>query len=246
MSSKSTTRTARIRSGSSERRQRQKLELRHSILQAAGELFLEHGYENFSLRQVAERIGYSATTIYLYFQNKDDLLLAVVQDGFESFDRGVQAAAAATTDPLRRIEALGRAYISFWLENPALYRLMFMQRSDFYFLPRLNKLHEEAAAAAGKGNPYLNGEDTAASVDLASATPQRVVAQELLVEAVRDGIAQGVLRPGDPFIIADVLWAGAHGLVSLANSPLLSPPHARAVIDQLLATLIEGIKRHRD
>jgi AcrR family transcriptional regulator len=49
---------------------------------AAGALFLEQGYERFSLRKVAERIGYSPTTIYLYFRDKDDLLFTVVDEGF--------------------------------------------------------------------------------------------------------------------------------------------------------------------
>ena len=69
-----------MRGGSRDRREGEKHELRQRLLSAAGQEFLEHGYENFSLRRVAEVIGYSATTIYLYFENKDDLLLATVQD----------------------------------------------------------------------------------------------------------------------------------------------------------------------
>jgi AcrR family transcriptional regulator len=217
----SDTRVSRIRGASSERRERQKQELRRSILKAAGEEFLAHGYENFSLRRVAETIGYSATTIYLYFQNKDDLLLATVQDGFESFDQKMKDVAASTKEPLKRIQALGRAYIEFGLQNAALYRLMFMQRSDFYFMPRW-------------------GSDTE---NIQDETPTaRIAAQELLVEAVRAGMAAGVIKKGEPFITADVLWAGAHGLVSLANSPLMSPDHAQKVTNLLLTTLIDGIK----
>ena len=74
---KEETRSQRIRSASAERRARQKAELRRVILDAATTLFEEHGYENFSLRQVAESIGYSATTIYLHFEDKDDLALAI-------------------------------------------------------------------------------------------------------------------------------------------------------------------------
>lgn len=223
------TRANRIQSASQERRERQKRDLRHAILEAAGKEFLEHGYEAFSLRRVAERIGYSATTIYLYFQNKDDLLLATVQDGFRSFDQALESAAAATPEPLERIEILGRTYIEFGLNNPELYRLMFMQRSDFYFMPKLlgSGSTEEAVEQARKNEGL---EPT-----------HHVIAQELLVQAVREAMVAGKICQGDPLIIADSLWAGAHGLVALSNSPLMSTDHATRVTDQLLKLLLTGL-----
>lgn len=222
------TRGVRIREAGAARRALQKQELRAAILQAASELFLEHGYDAFSLRQVAERIGYSPTTIYLYFQNKDDLLLAAVQEGFAAFDARLQAVAAATPDSLARIEALGRAYIAFGLENPALYRLMFMQRSDFYFASREVVLQrDDVAGASGHAVP-----------------PElpRTAAMELLSSAVAEAMRAGTVQNGDALITADVLWAGAHGLVSLAISPLMSPEHAQLVVDRLLQTLLRGVK----
>ena len=71
------TQAERLRQAIRHRRDQEKQELRQTILNAAGELFLEQGYERFSLRKVAERIGYSPTTIYLYFRDKDDLLFTV-------------------------------------------------------------------------------------------------------------------------------------------------------------------------
>lgn len=225
-----TTRAGRIKSGSQERREKQKQELREKILTAAGAEFLEHGYEEFSLRRVAERIGYSATTIYLYFENKDDLLLATVQDGFKAFDASVEAAAAANADPLRRIVALGQAYMEFGLANPAIYRLMFMQRADFYLLPRLTGTgsEPEIRQAALDGKP---GDGT-----------YHVIAQELLVGAVKEAMDAGQITPGDPLLTADALWAGAHGLVALASSPIMAPDHARKVLDRYAELVIAGLK----
>src|SRR4051812_23310226 len=105
------TRAARVRAASLERRSLRKTELRQAILDAAGELFLEQGYERFSMRQVAERIGYTATTLYRYFDNKDSLVFAVVDRGFEEFGAALVAAATSTDDPLERLRELGRAYI---------------------------------------------------------------------------------------------------------------------------------------
>jgi AcrR family transcriptional regulator len=224
--SASPTRVARTKAASLERRESRKRELREQILQAAGEEFVQHGPEGFSLRRVAERIGYSPTTIYLYFQNKEDLLLSTVEDGFKSFDQAIQDAVSGATGAPAKLEALGRAYIAFGLENAALYRLMFMQPATDFSMPRL----------LGSGTSPSDLEAAAQSGH------HRVVAQELLVAAVREGIDSGLFREGDPVLLADALWAGVHGLVALALSPLMAPEHAEKVISPLLATLVNGLK----
>ena len=53
---------------------REKQELRDEIVSAARDLFIHDGFENVSMRKIAEKIEYSTTTIYLYFQDKVDLL----------------------------------------------------------------------------------------------------------------------------------------------------------------------------
>jgi AcrR family transcriptional regulator len=122
------TQAERVRVASRRRREQDKHELRQAILAAAGELILERGYEAFSLRQVAERIGYSATTIYLYYDNKDALVGAVIGEGFARFLRALEV--VTTEDPWGRIRDLGRAYLRFARDNPVYYRLMFMFRPD--------------------------------------------------------------------------------------------------------------------
>ena len=224
--SQSATRTARTKAASIERREGRKRELREQILQAAGAEFIEHGPENFSLRRVAERIGYSPTTIYLYFQNKEALLLSTVEDGFKHFDQTIENAVSGASDAPAQLEALGRAYIEFGLENSALYRLMFMQPDTGFSMPRL----------LGSGTPQSDLEAVTRSGN------HRVVAQELLVAAIQKGFADGLFRAGDPVLLADALWAGVHGLVSLALSPLMAPQHAQDVVLPLLTTLIHGLK----
>src|SRR5690349_16859541 len=129
--SKTGTQAERLQLAIRHRQEQERQELRQAILHAAGELFLEQGYERFSLRKVSERIGYSPTTIYLYFRDKDDLLFTVVDEGFVQFGQQLAAAAECQEDPWERIIALGRAYMAFGLQNPMYYQLMFMQRADF-------------------------------------------------------------------------------------------------------------------
>jgi AcrR family transcriptional regulator len=127
----STTRQARLKQKSAERREQGKLELRAIILEAATKLFEKKGYEGFSLRQVAEEIGYTPTTIYLYFKDKDDLLLHVAYDGFKLFGESLETAYRSKETALERLQAVGWAYFHFAMSHPVHYRLMFMQRGEF-------------------------------------------------------------------------------------------------------------------
>lgn len=229
MSAAKSTRLTRTRRASRNRREQGKQELREAILNEASREFVEHGYESFSLRRVAERVGYTPTTIYLYFKNKDELLLAAAQDGFTHFDEAISAASKGPRTPLKRIEALGRAYMHFGFEHPALYRLMFMQRSDFYFMPHL----------MGRGSLGQNPET--ATVE-AVPGQHHAIAQELLIAAVEDAIAQKLIARQDAIQTADALWAGVHGVVALATSPLMTHEQAEAVGEQLLRLLIQGLK----
>jgi AcrR family transcriptional regulator len=212
---KSSTRAERLRLASVQRREQQKENLRRTILAAAGELFLEHGYEGFSLRQVAERIGYSATTIYRYFANKDDLLFAIVHEGFQQFGRELLDAARSTDDPSRRLEALGRAYVRFGMQNPIYYQLMFMQRADLLFRRR-----------AGQTQPPVES-------------------FKVLQQAVQQALDAGVLRRGDAETYSYVLWALVHGITSLAvaQMPSFTAPALERTIDIALSMSLEGLRR---
>ncbi len=68
--------------GSSERRAREKENLRRAILDAARELFVAEGYDAVTMRKIADRIEYSPTTIYLHFKDKDEILLCLSEEGF--------------------------------------------------------------------------------------------------------------------------------------------------------------------
>jgi AcrR family transcriptional regulator len=129
------TRAAKLKERSRLRRENEKLDLRRNIIDTAASLFVEKGYEDLSMRQIAERIGYSATTIYRFYDNKDALLSAIVDEGFKRFGKDL-AASLDGKDGTKGMRALGYAYVDFGLKNPAYYRLMFMQRADLLFEPR--------------------------------------------------------------------------------------------------------------
>jgi AcrR family transcriptional regulator len=94
------------------------------ILRVTADLIEEKGPDSLTMREVAERLGYSATTIYLYYKDKDELLDAAIDRAFEWFaDTQEQAEKAASgVDVLR---ARSRSYAQWGVEHPNLYRAMF-------------------------------------------------------------------------------------------------------------------------
>ncbi len=112
--------------GVQERRAREKQELRQEILDAARDLFVREGFENVSMRKIAEKIEYSPTTIYLYFEDKSDLLDCICEETFAKLDRKLTALGASSSNPLDGLRRGLRAYIEFGLKHPNDYRVSFL------------------------------------------------------------------------------------------------------------------------
>lgn len=207
--------------GSAQRRQREKESLREKILATAREMFASEGVEAVSMRKIAGRIEYSATAIYQYFPDKDALLREICERDFAALaEAAVRVAREA--DPLARLRKLGRAYVEFALEHPSSYRLMFMTP----------KGASQKASLEGHGVPERD-------------------AYAMLRSVVQQCIDEGRFRPGssDADLVAQTLWAGVHGLSSLAivmsevgEGPIRWRP-IKTRLNHLLDTLMHGIAR---
>lgn len=96
------------------------------IMDAARDLILEGGLDALSMRAVADRVGVSATALYHYFANKQDLVEKVTRGAFEHFDATIRGAAdRQAPGSLERVRAIGEAYVRFALENEAYFRVIF-------------------------------------------------------------------------------------------------------------------------
>lgn len=208
------TRDQRIRTRSQARRERQKEETRRAILDAAGALFADNGYEAFSLRQVAERIGYSPTTIYLYFEDKDELLFEVALEGFEMFGQMLRDASQTAATPTDRMAAIGRAYIRFGLDHPVHYKLMFLHRPEFLMRPR-----------PGGRRPTIDSFG-------------------VLSDTVEELLSTGTIAPADPVTVTHLLWTGVHGIVTMAiSAPQFDEDQASRVAELYFSSIMRGLQR---
>ncbi|HVU85283.1 MAG TPA: TetR/AcrR family transcriptional regulator [Puia sp.] len=108
-----------------DRKQRQKEEVRSSILDTAWDLVVTDGWHSFSIRKIADAIEYSVPVIYSHFENKDAILLEFNRKGFQLLTEALAAAKAGQASPADQIRAMGRAYWNFAFANKEYYQLMF-------------------------------------------------------------------------------------------------------------------------
>lgn len=141
--------------GVKERKERQKIEMKDLILQAAHDLFLNKGFEQVSIRNIADEIEYSPATIYLYFKDKNDIFLSLHDESFKAFNI-FTLPVFKIKDPFKRLTALGERYIEFALNHPQYYEMMFIIQAPM--LCDTNKEEWPEGAKALEGVEYLMSE----------------------------------------------------------------------------------------
>ena len=99
-------------------------DLRSALIKAAAAEIERGGYENLSLRELAESLGVSRAAPYRHFADRRALLAAVAADGFDRL-RAIHRNARGKT-PQARLAAAGRGYLAFAAERPQMFRLMFV------------------------------------------------------------------------------------------------------------------------
>lgn len=104
--------------------------LRPKILSAARLLLLEDGIQGLSMRKIAAEIGCKAPSIYYHFANKDDLIHALIDEGYNRFYEHLSHAQMGLSHPLEKLETNLRAYIDFGTENPEYYEIMYLLHTE--------------------------------------------------------------------------------------------------------------------
>lgn len=104
---------------------------RGGILAAAAKAFARRGFERTEVDEIAGACGVSKGTVYRYFPSKESLFLASVDAGMRSLTERVNAAAAATADPLERMEVAIRAYLAYFDAHPEYVELLMIERAVF-------------------------------------------------------------------------------------------------------------------
>ncbi|NOK34197.1 TetR/AcrR family transcriptional regulator [Corallococcus exercitus] len=203
--------------GITERKERQRAELREHILQVARDMVMKEGFGALSMRKLADAVEYAPATLYLHFENRDAIARELCVRGFQELLAALEPA-AAVKDSAERLSQLAEAYLAFGLKHPETYRLIFMED------PKLSAdLFQDKKEGPG---------------------PKSFA---LLVRAFEDLKADGrALEATSAERLAEVFWAGLHGIISLklTCSGFQGAP-AEALVKTLVATLVHGPKPAR-
>ena len=129
------------------------------IIALAAEAFSERGYSAASLRDIGQRAGVTAASLYHHFENKEDLLRAIVMDGADRLTETLKVEVTRENDPRARLEQVIRAHIAFTCENIEVTKIIleemrFLNEVDFANMREKNyailDIYRACCVAAGQ------------------------------------------------------------------------------------------------
>jgi AcrR family transcriptional regulator len=207
--------------GAVPRRRLPPAERRSQIIEAAKALLGEGGIERLSMRNIARRVGITQAAIYQHFADKEAILFAIAEDFFGRLIEDTQRIEREVADPVERLRRSMRNYVENGLSHPDEYRLVFMT-------------HVPGLRRHGAHRPVPG--------EAAAIQPTKgQIAYGHMQEQVRELIASGTLREGDPEVVAEALWAAGHGIVALLVTHVDFPWSKDKLFDTQMDMLFRGL-----
>ena len=201
------------------RGERRKARTVSAILEAAEHKFLQHGFHGTTVEEIAQAADVSVGSIYVHFQSKEGLYLALLERALEVEERYMDEAFRPTLSLGQQLFAAGWAYLRFYLDHPGYFRIL--------AFPHLDARPEESL-------PFG-----------AQRLAERAEAQVRRVAAIIElGVKTGAARPVDPYLAAKFMWGAWSGVIALNLRPdrlRLDDRELKAVLDQGRRMIAEGI-----
>jgi TetR/AcrR family transcriptional regulator len=209
--------------GITERRKREKDLRREIAMDAAMAIYNEEGYHAITMEKIAERCEISRASLYLYFKNKDEILINAIVDHTEYFTDLLQDL-YDNREKLkdRLLEELWGRFIEFYEKEPETFN------ASFYFLQRemILNLPEELRDSIGKSGSK-------------SASLQHKI--------IEYGVRSGLFIECDPMTLAEVVWTSFLGIIQLERSKqvLSHKVHLEKTRALAITILSKGIAKAR-
>jgi AcrR family transcriptional regulator len=197
--------------------------IKDHILEAALQHLIEDGFEHFSMRKLAARLGMTAANIYNYFTNKDELYLFIQTRGFEMLYDFLHEAYKRRVAPEKKLENMIRAYLKFGMDNPEYYEIMFSRNTPKYADYKGTAMEQVAS---------LEKQTALKSADIAIRALSDLLTNNKTVN--RDNIRFRMLQ----------IWFTLNGMINLFNSRVLQEVegHVDAIIKRMTQDIMKTIK----
>lgn len=195
-------------------------DLAAALVAEALEVVRERGFEELSLRQVAQAVGVSPSAAYAHFADKHALLQAVAEEGERALGRALAAGVEEVCGDddraaMQRFLRTGQAYVAWAISEPHLFR--------HTFGPYCSHVAEVAEAEPGVPIP-----------------PGSSMAFDLLQLGIADVKQRGLLHDNDTTGLDLMLWTTVHGFSCLVLDGHLPAECADAVYSSLLRTVFNA------
>lgn len=185
--------------------------LREEILEVSKEILIKDGFSKMSMRRIAKRANVSATSIYLHFKNKDDLLVTLIEESIAKLKCALMEVLDPSGDLINQLEIISRKYVDYALNHPQEYEIIYMVRPE-----EMPKYPEEKFR------------------DVRSA-------YELIADVISEGKRKEFIEVEDSLISAYTLWAQIHGVVSvILNKRLDTRIPQDQFIDHAIEQIVKG------
>ncbi|NQU08939.1 MAG: TetR/AcrR family transcriptional regulator [Candidatus Abyssubacteria bacterium] len=208
--------------GVAERKAREKQARRQAILDAARDCFFRDGFEATTVSQIADNVELSTGTLYLYFRNKEEIYVSILEKGLDILYALMKGSERPGATPSELLEGYANAYDRFYTEYGQYFDIMF-------FLRRPDK-----------------------EVELQGELAERLEHQTgrclgLLESTIESGIAGGDFRRVDPYEASRVMWATMNGLMVLheKRTEEITRQKLPRLIQVAISLLLDGIRVRR-
>lgn len=198
------------------RQLRQQEEIKEQILKAARQVVAEEGFSGLSIRKITKRIDYSPGSVYHYFRNKEEIIEALVTEGYERILAAIAAVPRNEEQPEAEIKEAFTKYIRAALAAPEEYKAFLLNDNNPSILAKTSLLAKGIMAR--------------------SRTLQALGA------VIRRGVETGRFDPCDPELTAQVIWTSVFGLIiKIIIEGNVPPEQIDRLIEQEFALLFRGL-----
>lgn len=115
-----------------ERKQIQEQRIKGYFVQAAKDILKSEGLKGISVRNVAQKAGYSYATLYNYFNDIRYLVFECVKDFQEECTQFIEERSMNGSPGLERLQLISKAYIDYFVEYPGIFELFYIEKMSAY------------------------------------------------------------------------------------------------------------------